>query len=99
MASELARTLAISGEEAADKLLNLSPYETKVPHSVVINVCNFQNSMLKVTWFLLCSFVFAEGFFVQFLPVCTGNSADEQYAHNQFFFYLRYILKNFYLKI
>lgn len=29
MASELARTLAISGEEAADKLLNLSPYETK----------------------------------------------------------------------
>jgi hypothetical protein len=65
MASELARTLAISGEEAADKLLNLSPYETKVPHTVVINVCNFQNSMLKVTWFLLCSFVFAGGFFVQ----------------------------------
>jgi hypothetical protein len=64
MASELARTLAISGEEAADKLLNLSPYETKVPHTLVINVCNFQNSMLKVTWFLLCSFVFAEGFFV-----------------------------------
>ena len=30
MASELARTLAISGDEAADKLLNLSPYETKV---------------------------------------------------------------------
>ena len=29
MTSELARTLSIQGEEATDKLLNLSPFETK----------------------------------------------------------------------
>ena len=40
MASELARTLAISGDEAADKLLNLSPYETKAKQDSVILIFN-----------------------------------------------------------
>lgn len=49
MNSELGRTLSISPEEAEDKLLNLSPYETKV----LINVMYFCYSALDRVSFTL----------------------------------------------
>ena len=48
MASELSRTLSIPLEEAEDKLLNLSPFETKVCYYPFIPV---RISVLKVKLF------------------------------------------------
>ena len=48
MNSELGRTLSISPEEAEDKLLNLSPYETKV----LILLCIFVTLLDRVSFTL-----------------------------------------------
>ena len=48
MASELSRTLAISGEEAADKLLNLSPYETKEHNTIPFTERGLYNNFFSV---------------------------------------------------